>query len=134
MHKHKSILLSSVYLCIFNCIYLGRRKLRGLTFHIKCLSISHCCGRYNLYLSYIWTLIYSVSFDSFSCDFCINAFVVYIGTVQYVCFVVDEITCLTVSNTHIYIYIYIGEYFMFISGQTLYYKSDCVKCSYLYSV
>ena len=70
-------------------------------------------------------------FDSFSCDYCIAAFVVYISTVQYVCFVVDKFTCLTVE---ILIYIFIGEYFVFISGQTLYCKSDCVKYSYLYSV
>ena len=44
-------------------------------------------------------------FDSFSCDYCIDAFVVYISTVQYVCFVVDKI-----------------------------YRSDSLKYSYTYSV
>ena len=95
MHRNKSVLLSSVYLFIFDCICLDRRKLKGFTLHIKCLSICHFCGRYNLYLLYIWMLIYSELFDSFSCDYCIDAFVVYISTVQYVCFVVDKITCLT---------------------------------------
>ena len=95
MRRNKSVLLSSVYTCIFNFIYLDRRKPKGLTLHIKCLSICNFCGRYNLYLSYIWILIYAVLFDSFSCDYCIDAFVVYIGTVQSLCFVVDKITCLT---------------------------------------
>ena len=104
MHRNKRVLLSSVYLCIFNCIYLDRRKLKGLTLHTKCLSICHICDRYNLYLSYIWILIYSELFDSFSCDYCIDAFVVYIGTVQYVCFVVDKITCLSDNLKYSYIY------------------------------
>ena len=35
-------------------------------------------------------------FDSLSCEYCIEVVVVYIGTVQYVCFVIDKVTCLTV--------------------------------------